>query len=105
MKYIMLETALGQKLPIIFPTTFNHVDIAAVTKVLLERRQEVSSECVSAGFVELGDNVTVHGESESLGGLKSRPTDAMRIMIGEAVSHTPDDLMEKILAAVQEAVK
>lgn len=112
MKYIMLETPDGQQLPIIFPEILTHCFVAGAMQLacdtldpkkdlrpkqlddLLERG---SSKPVSAGFVNLGRDVTVHGNSESLGGLKSKQSDAGRMMLGDSVQFMPDEMVSMLL--------
>lgn len=102
MKYVMLETADGQKLPVIFPEAFVHADVADVMGRLIDRqtagrnlgkRRTLAS---SAGFVGFTSPVTVHGKSESLGDLQSRPLDAARIIAGSAVAFMPDAMLTPI---------
>lgn len=109
MKYIMLETEDGRKLPIIFPDCLVHSLVAGAIQLAVDamnpkkdlRPQQCerllrdgSTAVFSAGFIGLGLDVTCHGESESLGGLKSAPADAARIMVGEAGQFMPDDMIE-----------
>lgn len=75
-KYIMWE-ANGAKIPVIFPNALIHSDVADGMSrvirqhVIAEGRNDWSSKVLSAGFVS-GMIVTgVHGESESMGGMKS----------------------------------
>jgi hypothetical protein len=104
MKYVMLETADGQKLPIIFPESLNHIDVADVVGRLVDRSLKLTGKrrtlpC-SAGFVGL-QNVTVTGESDSLGGMKSTPLDAARIMAGNAVAFMPDTMLAPVASKLQ----
>lgn len=101
MKYIMIETIEGQKLPIMFPDTLVHADVAIVMMRLIEMRHKVKNAPINAGFVSIGTDVTVHGESESLD-LKSNPVDGFRIIAGEAVSHMPDMLLGPLIAKMKE---
>lgn len=96
MKYIMLQTTDGQKLPVIFPEALVHVHVAAVMTRMVERSFNRPAAVVSAGFVTFGDKVKVHGESESLDNLKSNPLDAMRIVSGASVAHMPDAVLEPL---------
>lgn len=116
MKYIMLETKDGAKLPIIFPDVLTHVFVAGAMQLvidtmdpkkdlrprqLLSMLEGGSAAVVSAGFVGLGMDITVHGESESLGGIKSKPADAARIVGGEAIQYMPDEMAEMLLAKLK----
>ncbi len=56
MKYIVLKEGI-RKLPIIFPDTFNHIDVARMFKDM---------EPISAGFIDLFPNIVCHGHSETL---------------------------------------
>lgn len=96
MKYVMLETPDGGKLPVIFPETLTHKYVALVmcrsADIELKMR---GTKVVSAGFVGFGETA-VAGESESLGGLQSNPLDAVRIRVGQSVSHVPDAMLEPL---------
>lgn len=79
-KYIMWE-ANGYKVPVIFPNVLIHADVAQYMghvireHVVREQRGNWSSKVESAGFLS-GMIVTgVHGESESMGGVKSVESD------------------------------
>jgi len=99
MKYIMLETDEGMKLPILFPDVLVHANVAELMKRLTLFQLKVAKcEVVSAGFVNIAD-ASVHGDSESLG-VKSNPTDGVRILAGSAVSHMPDDLLQRTFAKI-----
>lgn len=117
MKYIMLETAEGMKLPIIFPDILTHCFVAGAMQLAVDcldpkkdlRPRQLdslleggSAKPVSAGFINIGVDVEVHGESESLGGLKHNPADAGRVVMGDAIQFMPDAmipaLMEKLRA-------
>lgn len=112
MKYIMLETENGQKLPIIFPDVLTHSLVAGAIQLAVDalspekdlRPQQCerllasgSAPPVSAGFISLGLDVTVSGLSESLGELKHNPSDAARVMIGESVQFMPDAMALMLL--------
>jgi hypothetical protein len=111
-KYIMLETAEGQKLPVIFPDALTHCFVAGAMqlvmdtldpkkdlrpKQLLSFLERPSAPVTSAGFINLGVDISVYGESESLGGVKSKPADAVRIICGEAIQFMPDEMAEMLL--------
>lgn len=112
MKYIMLETAEGAKLPILFPDLLTHCHVAGAMQLVVDTLdprkdlrprqldrmlEEGSARVASAGFVALDPIVSVSGESESLGGVKSIPMDAGRIMLGEAVQFMPDEMIAHLL--------
>ena len=121
MKYVMLETRGGLKLPIIFPDFLVHAHVAgAMQQVMLamsstdkqfhENRLQamlddanfrgVGAKLMSAGFVGF-TGVTVSGESESLGGVKSRPSDAGRILMGDSVMLMPDDVVHVLHSKIK----
>lgn len=101
MKYIMMETAEGAKMPILFPEALTHIHMAAMMQAMMAQVLKTEAQIVSAGFVALGKGVVVHGESESLGGLPCNPADAARIVIGEAASFMGDEFV----AALQDKLK
>lgn len=102
MKYIMLQTAEGAKLPVLFPETLVHSDVADVmgrlvdisrgSKALGRKRTRVAS----AGFVGIEGKLTVSGKSESLGDIQSNPLDSARIMAGASVEYMPDGMLSPI---------
>jgi len=100
-KYIMFETAEGAKLPVIFSDQFVHLYVGEVFKHLLKGMNQPGI-VVSAGFVGLGTDVTVSGESESLGGVKSVESDAARIMVGDSVMFMPDAAAEMVMGKLRE---
>ena len=79
-KYIVYTTHLGGEIMIVFPAVVNHSDVA--------RRLCGKDAVVSAGFLDIGvsppadgfthptPNFHCYGESESLGGIKSREEDS-----------------------------
>lgn len=118
MKYIMFETAEGQKMPIIFPEQLTHCFVAGAMQLvfdtldskkdlrprqLLGMLEAPTAAPVSAGFISLGIDIAVHGESESLGGLKSVPADAARIVCGDSIQFMPDSVAELMLEKLKEA--
>ncbi len=106
MKYIMMETEEGQKLPFLFPDSCTHAVVAEFMTVMFRSIHKQTAKPVSAGFVSLGLGAVVEGESESLGGMKSIPADAARIMVGESLAFMPDILaiqMLERLRAMEEA--
>ena len=98
MKYVMMETTEGAKLPFIFPDSMVHAAMAAVATVAIEATIKQKAQVVSAGFVSMGLDVQVFGASESQKGLQHNPADASRIMIGDSVAFMPDALMTAIMA-------
>lgn len=98
MKYVMLETSEGQKLPVIFAEAFVHAEVADIMGRWIDRQTagrnlgKRRTMAASAGFVGL-TGVTVSGKSESLGDLQSKPLDAARIMAGSAVAFMPDAML------------
>ena len=97
MKYVMLETSEGQKLPFIFPDACTHAIVAELMRHMMRRFHNSSAIVCPAGFVSLGRDVEVSGESESLGGLKSRPSDAARMIVGESIAFMPDAMADLML--------
>lgn len=96
MKYIMLETDDGFKLPFVFPETITHAFITAFIIAGVQRERGCRSRVVSAGFVSFSSfGVRVHGDSESLD-LESNPADAMRIEFGDSVHCVPDSMVERL---------
>ncbi|MAS67344.1 MAG: hypothetical protein CMK82_11190 [Pseudomonadales bacterium] len=103
MKYIMLETPDGAKMPFIFPEACTHAVMAELMRMMLGRfHNTTGARVVSAGFISLGLGAEVHGESESLGGLKSVPADAARIMVGESLQFMPDEMATMMLEKLRE---
>lgn len=102
MKYVMFETTEGQKLPVIFPECLTHSLMAMCVAAGIEVCINSKAVAVSAGFVELGLGAEVHGESESLGGMKSNPADAARIIVGESLQFMPDLLCVQMLEKLRE---
>lgn len=116
-KYIMFETAEGQKLPVIFPSALTHSLVAGAMqmaldcldsdkdlrpKQCLQLLARASAVPVSAGFMSFGLDIDVAGESESLGGLKSKPSDAARIVCGDSIAFMPDSVAEAMLVKLKE---
>jgi hypothetical protein len=104
-KYIMLQTKEGQKLPFLFPDAMTHLFVAMAMQATIKSTMKTEATVVSAGFVGLGLGAEVSGESESLGGMKSNPADAARIMAGESLSFIPDELALMMLERLREATK
>lgn len=96
MKYIMIEAEDGRRIPVIFPDCLTHsiVNRAMACAILVCTAKRAVP--VSAGFVSF-EGVTCSGESESLGGLKSRPgIDAARIKFSDAVAYKSDDIVKAL---------
>lgn len=71
----------GQQVPILFPAQIVHADIAKFVPAMLRRADKrLVVHPVAAGFVSLVVS-GVSGESESMGGVKSRPEDATTINV------------------------
>ena len=98
MKYVMLETSEGEKIPVIFAESLVHANVADVIKRVIhyERRGGLEINVASAGFVGFHDTPTVAGESESLGGKRANPLDGFRMQAGTSVSHMPDAMLEPL---------
>jgi hypothetical protein len=111
-KYIVLETKDGARLPIIFPEALTHSFVAGAMQLAVDALDpkkdlrgkqceslldRASAPVVSAGFVQI-DGAHVHGTSESLGGVKYNNADAARIILGDAIQFMPDDLAMLMLA-------
>lgn len=96
MKYVMLETSEGKKLPFLFPEELVHADFAHLMIRLVKIQTKQSCRVISAGFVEPGLDVTVHGESESIG-IKSQHSDAAYIALGAAISMMPSYMVGDLL--------
>lgn len=112
MKYIVLETEEGMQLPIVFPEVLTHCFVAGAMQLAIDtldpkkdlRPKQLddllargSAKPVSAGFVTF-DDAHCSGESESLGGLKSKEgADAGRIVLGDSVLLMPDLFVEATL--------
>ena len=97
MKYIMIETNEGHKLPIIFPEALVHAEVADLMKRLCMLSLHAKGVNVaSAGFVGFPVMPTVAGDSESLGGVKHNPLDSVRMMAGSAIAYMPDEMVESL---------
>lgn len=96
MKYIMLETDEGKKIPFVFPNELVHADVADLMCRLVSVRTNQYARPISAGFVELGFDTTVHGESETLS-LKSNDSDAAYLALGDSVNMMPDYVVGQLL--------
>lgn len=97
MKYVMFESELGRRFPVIFADNLVHAVVANFVRNMSTRFHKEDCKPISAGFISLGDDVSTFGESESLGGMKTREVDALRIMAGESVSHMPDVLLAPLM--------
>jgi hypothetical protein len=100
MKYIMLEDTEGRKIPIIFPEHLVHADMATMVRGLLARSQKAIAMPVGAGFIHLGTDISVSGESETLN-LQSRVIDAAYIIAGEAGQYMPELMMSGLIERIK----
>lgn len=104
MKYVMMLTDNGQHMPIIFPEALVHATMAMMAAAAIEVTVNSKATAISAGFVNIaGNDVTVHGESESMGGMKSNPLDAIRIMIGDSVAFMPNEMLTPLFGKLKES--
>lgn len=80
LKYIMFEDRDGVKYPVIFSNHLNHIDVARslLTNGFSDKLPNVFA--ASAGFIHMMATDTF-GDSESMGGLKSRPEDRQVINV------------------------
>lgn len=119
MKYIILETDDGMKLPVIFPDILAHVHVAGAMQFALEtlditkdlrprqmeqRAKEGPGKVASAGFVSIGLGTLATGESESLG-VKSNMADTGRIVMDGAVAYLPDEMVLMTFARLIDQMK
>lgn len=103
MKYIMIRDEHGRRLPIIFPDCLVHADVAKVMDhVMFRSTGSIHNEVLSAGFVDLGTQVTVHGRSESME-LDSNYDDTAYIILGDSVSLSPPEFALMMLQKMKEA--
>lgn len=103
MKYIMLESDEGHKIPVLFGESLVHAHMAKYTIHLARETLKQRFIVASAGFVSVTrDGIATHGESESLG-IKSNPIDGLRIELGEAVSHMPDFMLPPLAEKLSRA--
>lgn len=84
MKYVVLEVTskeVTREIPIIFPESLVHLEVATVVAVLLNDNGKKDVRPVSAGFISCIDfkDINCHGESTSLG-LKSRRDEDNRLI-------------------------
>lgn len=92
MKYVMMLTLAGQRLPILFPEHLVHAHVADDMRRRILRDTKQPAGPVSAGFVSFKEGLSVYGESDTLG-LKSRPIDAAYIALGAPVAFMPEDVL------------
>jgi len=105
MKYVMFETAEGQKLPVLFPECLTHSIMAMFMRGGIECCIKKDADPVSAGFVNVGTNIEVWGKSESMGNLESNPADAARIVLGGSIEFMPDAMASAMASAMMERLK
>src|ERR1700744_2529588 len=109
MKDIILETAEGRKIPVIFPDILTHSIVAGAMQLAIDtldpKKDLRAKQCesflersdaakpVGAGFIRIGRDLGVGGHSESLH-VESRGTlDEAIIAIGEQAGAFPDDAL------------
>jgi hypothetical protein len=89
MKYVILETQHGQRLPFLFPELLVHAQMAEVFKAALQAFIHVSAVPVSAGHASI-QGAEIHGESESLE-LVPLAGDEARMVLGDSIAFLPDE--------------
>lgn len=104
MKYVMVLTDKGQRLPVLFPDSLNHDLVAGFIVYAIQAQLKCNAHPISAGFVSLGEDVTVHGRSESLK-LEPMPHDAARIMVGDSIAFMSDAQLAPLLDKLKEVSK
>lgn len=90
MKYVMLQSEDGRRVPVVFPNHLTHLVVAyaiAATSVSKTR-------AVSAGFVDIS-TLGCSGKSESLG-LQHDPDDPLYIWGGDAVAYMEPDFIRPL---------
>lgn len=92
MKYIILETTVGQRFPIIFPDLLIHADVALFMAELTDATIKHKTTPVSAGTIALGTDFTCSGGSDTLS-MKARPQDEAIIGVGEQAWAFPDAML------------
>lgn len=92
MKYIILETTEGFRLPFVFPDCLIHADMALFMAELVDATIKQKAHPVSAGTIALGTDFTCSGGSDTLA-MKSRPQDEAIIGVGEQAWTFPDDML------------
>lgn len=116
MKYIVLETEDGRRLPIIFPEQLTHCFVAGAMQLVVDTLdpkkdlrprqldrmlQDGDAKPTSAGFVQI-QMCAVSGRSESLNDLASNPADEARMILGEAIQFGGDDFALALLEKFKE---
>lgn len=105
MKYIVMQTDDGMKLPFIFSEKLIHEEMARLATIVIMRQlQQVFAKAVSAGFVNINDCRTF-GESETLRGMKPASADAARMIIGSSIEFMPDESVLAVLAKAGKELK
>lgn len=104
MKYIMMETAEGKKIPILFPDCIVHSEMEKAATFAIHRSLKQYSQAVSAGFVGIDGEFTTSGESESIG-IKSKKVDAAYIAFGDAASLMPEAIVADLAVKAKKAKK
>lgn len=85
MKYIMLEFRLGVKVPIIFPESLDHLEVATA---LITGIPSLLGSVVSAGFIAVGKVSLLAGDSKGLG-VGPMIGDDLEIMSHDHWTHAP----------------
>ena len=88
MKYIMLKLSDERLVPVIFPNSLIHSEMANAVQSMLLQVHELTCEPVSAGDIQFSD-VFCSGKSSTLK-LDSRPSDA-ELIEGYDYNHGIDD--------------
>ncbi len=84
MKYILFQDrATGFRVPILFSERIIHAEMDRPGRVAIGNSTGLMVKPVSAGFIHLGQDFRVHGNSESMG-LVSHPADEAFIGLGDS---------------------
>lgn len=93
----MLETDNGARMPFVFPESGVHSIMALLMIEMLRKFHATEASVVSAGYVQIGTDTTVHGGSTSLEDMNHNPADAARLILGDAVQFMPDEMATMLL--------
>ena len=99
MKYVMFTNEEGHMLPVIFPTSMIHSDMAQYVQHMMMMEENKKVRPVSAGFVSMKGQTS--GRSESLD-LDSKPDDAMYITFNDSISTLSPEMMTSGIREVLE---
>lgn len=120
MKYIILQTADGQRFPIAFPEAFTHCFVAGAMQLVLDtldpkkdlRPKQLdtmlasgSGKVVAAGFCNTGRDFACFGESESLGAVSRPALDEAIFAIGQQAGFLGDDMLPILWAQTKKHKK